>query len=227
MAMIYCSQLTKHYSHTANALSSVTFKIETGEMVLLTGHSGAGKSTLLSLLGSLEHLSKGDIIINGRNINRMKKREIPVFRRQIGLIFQNPQLLLKRSVFDNVALPLVITGFRQHEINRRVRAALDKVSLLGYEKEKPENLSCGEQQRVGIARAIVHRPSIILADEPTGNLDPELSKEIIDLLEQFNQLGTTLLIASHNTHVIEHLSYRTLKLQTGQLIEDAKETIYV
>ena len=199
MAMIYCSQLTKHYSHTANALSSVTFKIEPGEMVFLTGHSGAGKSTLLRLLGSLEHPSKGDIIINGRNINRMK----------------------------NVALPLVITGFRQHEIDRRVRAALDKVSLLGYEKEKPENLSCGEQQRVGIARAIVHRPSIILADEPTGNLDPELSKEIIDLLEQFNQLGTTLLIASHNTHIIEHLSYRTLKLQTGQLIEDAKETIYV
>lgn len=218
--MIYLNQVSKRYSGGQEALSQVSLRLQAGEMVFLTGHSGAGKTTLLKLIASLEQASSGDILINNHNLVRVSKKRIPYLRRQFGFVFQAPHLLFYRTVFENVALPLIIANYRRAEINSRVRAALDKVGLLHKEKLLPETLSCGEQQRVGIARAIVSRPNIILADEPTGNLDPVLSKEIMQLFVQFNQIGTTILVASHDINLIRQMPYRVLTLSSGRLIND-------
>jgi len=218
--MIHFNQVSKRYPSGQEALSQISLRLDDGEMAFLTGHSGAGKTTLLKLIALLERPSAGDILLNKQNLARVKKHRIPYLRRQIGLIFQTPYLLSQQTIFENVAVPLIIAGFRRTEIKSRVRAALDKVGLLNKEKLFPEMLSSGEQQRVGIARAIVNRPGIILADEPTGNLDPELSKEIMQLFEQFNQLGTTILVATHNIDLIKQMPYRILTLSEGRLIND-------
>ncbi len=218
--MIRFDNATKRYSEGHEALSSISFDLNEGEMSFLTGHSGAGKSTLLKLIACIERPTRGQVIVNGVNISKLRKGKIPYLRRNIGIIFQNHQLLFDRTVFDNIALPLVIQGLPHREIGRRVRAALDKVNLLGKEKLYPVTLSGGEQQRVGIARAVVHKPPIILADEPTGNLDPELSSEIMQLFEQFNQVGVCILIASHDIDLINSMNKRIITLQQGKIIYD-------
>jgi cell division transport system ATP-binding protein len=201
----------------------VSFGVERGEMVFITGHSGAGKSTLLKLLGVIERPSVGELIVNDRNLGRLSKRQIPYHRRTLGMIYQDFRLLADRTIFDNVALPLVIAGhYDQQEIRRRARAALDKVGLLGKEKLHPLELSGGEQQRVGIARAVVHKPVLLLADEPTGNLDPTLAGEIMALFEAFNRVGVTVLIASHNVELIAHMQRRVLVLNNGRLVSDSR-----
>ncbi len=211
--MIEFHKVSKQYPTGQLALYNVNLSMKAGEMAFLTGHSGAGKSTLLKLIAMLERPTSGDIIINGNEVNKLKNKHIPPFRRQIGMIFQNHHLLMDRTIFENVALPLKITGLHHRDIRRRVHAALDKVSLLNKQKENPMMLSAGEQQRVGIARAVVNKPTIILADEPTGNLDPELAQDIMYTFRQFNELGATVLIASHDHGLIEHMQARTIVLQ--------------
>jgi cell division transport system ATP-binding protein len=193
-------------------------------MAFLTGHSGAGKSTLLKLVALLERSTRGQLFFDGENLSRTPKRRIPYIRRKIGMIFQNYRLLFDRTVFDNVALPLVIAGYRHQDIGRRVRAALDKVGLLDRERAFPIMLSGGEQQRVGIARAVVNKPPLLLADEPTGNLDPELSRDIMQLFEQFNQVGVTVLIASHDLDLISTLPYVQISLDQGRLVRRRTHT---
>jgi cell division transport system ATP-binding protein len=195
--------------------------MEAGEMAFLTGHSGAGKSTLLKLIGLLEHATRGQVMVDGRNLGKVTSRQIPYHRRKIGMIFQDHRLLHDRTVFDNVAMPLIVSGASRAETGRRVRAALDKVNLLNKEKAYPITLSGGEQQRVGIARAVVSKPPVVVADEPTGNLDPELSKEIMNLFLQFNQVGVTLLIATHDIDLVKQMNQRVLTLGSGQLIRDS------
>jgi len=219
--MIHFDNVSKRYPGGHTGLANASFRIDAGEMVFLTGHSGAGKSTLLKLIGLLERSSGGQVHVNGRNLTRLKRRQIPYHRREVGMIFQDHRLLHDRTVFDNVALPLVVAGLGHKEIGRRVRAALDKVGLLSKEKEPPITLSGGEQQRVGIARAVVSKPPLVLADEPTGNLDPELSREIMELFGQFNQVGVTLLIASHDIELIQRLGKRILTLNQGALVADS------
>lgn len=199
--MISFSQVSKRYPTGHEALGGISFDIEPAEMVFLTGHSGAGKSTLMKLIMLMERASTGQVIIGGRNLNRMRASQIPFHRRQVGVVFQNHQLLFDRSVFENVALPLQVAGFHSREVGRRVRAALDKVGLLDKEKLNPITLSGGEQQRVGIARAVVNKPPLLLADEPTGNLDPALSAEIMKLFAQFNAVGVTVMIEIGRAHV--------------------------
>ncbi|MDX1518590.1 MAG: ATP-binding cassette domain-containing protein, partial [Gammaproteobacteria bacterium] len=199
--------------------------IEQGAMAFIAGRSGAGKSTLLRLIGLIERHSRGQIIVNGQNLERVRGRRVPIFRRNIGYTFQDHRLLNDRTVFDNVALPLVISGYPHEEVKKRVRAALDKVGLITKEKSSPVTLSGGEQQRVGIARAVVHRPAILLADEPTGNLDPALSLEIMHLFEQFNQVGVTVLIASHDMDMIRKMNKRIIILRNGRLLKHAGNTI--
>ena len=218
--MIQFNNVGKRYPGGREGLSGVELYIKPGEMVFLTGHSGAGKSTLLKLTTLIERSSYGQVIVNGKNLTRMKRRQIPYLRRDVGVIFQNHKLLHDRTVFDNVALPLVIAGHHHVEIQRRVRAALDKVGLLEMERRHPVMLSGGEQQRVGIARAVVNKPPLLLADEPTGNLDPQLSEEIMRLFEQFSQFGVTVLIASHDLDLISRLGYRILTLDHGRLVAD-------
>jgi cell division transport system ATP-binding protein len=222
--MIQLHNVGKRYPSGHEALHDVSFNIERGEMVFVTGHSGAGKSTLLKLMGVIERPSNGELIVNDRNLGRLSKRQIPYHRRTLGMIYQDFRLLAGRSIFDNVALPLVIAGnYDQQEIRRRARAALDKVGLLGKEKLYPLELSGGEQQRVGIARAVVHKPVLLLADEPTGNLDPTLAAEIMSLFEAFNQVGVTVLIASHNVELIARMQRRVLLLNNGRLVSDSRE----
>lgn len=216
--MISFDRVTKRYEAGHDALREVSFDIEKDELVFLTGHSGAGKSTLLRLIMLMDRPTRGQVTIDGRNLSSVGKRAIPAHRRGIGVVFQNHRLLFDRTVFDNVALPLIIAGYDHREIGRRVRAALDKVGLLRHEHAMPLSLSGGEQQRVGIARAVVGRPNILLADEPTGNLDPELSAEIMRLFEAFNQVGVTVLIASHDLVLISRLHHRILTLKDGRLI---------
>ncbi|NVJ59217.1 MAG: cell division ATP-binding protein FtsE [Gammaproteobacteria bacterium] len=218
--MIQFNEVSKRYPNGHEALRSVSFNLGNGEMSFLTGHSGAGKSTLLKLICVMEKPTSGQVIIDGRNVGRVGRRKIPFIRRNIGMIFQDHRLLFDRTIFDNVALPLVIAGYPHREIGRRVRAALDKVGLLSKEKLYPIMLSGGEQQRVGIARAVVNKPPLLLADEPTGNLDPELSAEIMALFEQFNQVGVSVLIASHDLGLIARLPYRVMSLKEGQFIHD-------
>ncbi len=218
--MIRFSNVTKRYPGGHEALSDVSLHLAPGEMAFLTGHSGAGKSTLLKLVALLERATRGQVVVNGQNLAKLGRRRVPFLRRHIGIIFQDHRLLLDRTVYDNVALPLVIAGFPAREIGRRVRAALDKVDLLGKERASPVTLSGGEQQRVGIARAIVTKPPILLADEPTGNLDPELSREIMGLFDQFNQVGVTVLVASHDLDLIRTMNKRILVLRQGRLVDD-------
>ncbi|MCX4190121.1 cell division ATP-binding protein FtsE [Methylophaga sp. OBS3] len=218
--MIQFNEVYKRYAGQQEALSGLSFNLDQGEMAFLTGHSGAGKSTLLKLIALIERSSHGQVIVNNQNLTRLPKWKIPYYRRKIGLVFQDHNLLHDRTVFDNVALPLIIAGENHREIGRRVRAALDKVGLLGKERSQPIALSGGEQQRVGIARAVVNRPPILLADEPTGNLDPELSEEIMALFEQFNQVGVTVFIASHDHDLIGRLPYRLITLKNGRLADE-------
>ncbi len=216
-AMIHFANVSKRYENGFDALKHLDFTINKGEMCFLTGHSGAGKSTLLKLIMRMEKATNGQVVVNGENLSKMSKSKIPALRRNIGVVFQNHQLLFDRSVFDNVALPLLIEGADPKMIGNRVRAALDKVGLLSKEKLNPIMLSGGEQQRVGIARAVVKKPPIILADEPTGNLDPKLSSEIMHLFEQFNEREVTVLIASHDLDLIARMGKRVLTLNQGAL----------
>ena len=215
--MIECKFINKRYTTGQTALSRVSFKINTGEMVFLTGHSGAGKSTLLKLINHIEKPSAGRLIVNNLSVSDMKPKQIPCLRRDIGMIFQNPKLIKTLNLFDNIALPLRAIGFPRQEIPKRVRAALDKVDLLKKEACFPEMLSSGEQQCVEIARAVVHRPKLILADEPTGNLDPSLSQEILSLFSAFNEVGATVLVATHDLSLIARLHHRVLVLKQGKL----------
>jgi cell division transport system ATP-binding protein len=218
--MIRFSHVSKRYPGGYEALSDITFHLAPGEMAFLTGHSGAGKSTLLKLIALIERPSGGQVLVNGQNLNQVGRWRIPYHRRRIGVIFQDHRLLFDRTVFDNVALPLVIAGHGRREIGRRVRAALDKVGLLGKEKLLPITLSGGEQQRVGIARAVVNKPPLLLADEPTGNLDPALSREIMGIFEDFNRVGVSVLIASHDHALIHAMGHRVLALDHGHLVAD-------
>ncbi|MGB0449181.1 MAG: cell division ATP-binding protein FtsE [Porticoccaceae bacterium] len=215
--MIRFDNLSKRYTGGLEALRNVSFEMDSGEMAFLTGHSGAGKSTLLKLLMLIERPTAGSLLINGKNLNRLSKSRIPFYRRQLGVVFQNHQLLFDRSVFENVALPLQVSGYTPGEIGRRVRAALDGVGLLDREKHNPIELSGGEQQRVGIARAVVHKPKILLADEPTGNLDPQLSAEIMALFKRFRDVGVTVLIATHDIDLINKMNLRIMRLNQGEL----------
>lgn len=218
--MIRFERVWKRFPERGDALKDLTFELATGEMAFLTGHSGAGKSTLLRLIGLMERPSRGQVLVNRLNIGELPARKIPYYRRQVGMIFQDHRLLVNRTVFDNVSLPLLVAGMSRKEIAGRVRAALDQVGLLRFERALPITLSSGEQQRVGIARAVVARPAVILADEPTGNLDPDLSREIFSLFERFNDVGVTLLVATHNLDIISHLPYRTIRLDQGRLVAD-------
>lgn len=217
--MIRFDNVSKRYPGGYEALSGLNFHLPRGQMAFLTGPSGAGKSTLLKLIALIERANQGQIFIDGHNLAKVGRRGIPYLRRRIGVIFQNHRLLFDRTVFDNVALPLVISGYTSHEIGRRVRAALDKVGLLGKERAYPITLSGGEQQRVGIARAVVNKPALLLADEPTGNLDPDLSWEIMQLFAEFNQVGVTVLVASHALDLISRMPYPMLRLKQGRMIE--------
>lgn len=218
--MIQFDNVSKTYPGGYAALKNVNFHLQAGEMAFLTGHSGAGKSTLLKLISLMEKPSAGHITIDGTELSSIKYEQVPYVRRGIGMIFQNHNLLMDRTVFDNVALPLIIEGYSHKEITKRVEVAIEKVHLSHKLKCLPNMLSGGEQQRVGIARAIVNTPPILLADEPTGNLDPKLSLDIINLFEEFNELGTAVLIATHDLGLIARMKYRTLTLKQGTMITD-------
>jgi len=215
--MIHFDHVWKRYPNGHEALCDLTLEIDQGEMVFLTGHSGAGKSTLLKLIALIERPSRGTLVVNGQNTSTLPRRKVPTFRRQLGIVFQDHKLLMDRPVYDNVGLPLVIAGVPEKEIGKRVRAALDQVGLLGREKNTPIELSTGEQQRVGIARAVVSKPEILIADEPTGNLDPDLSVEIMNIFRRFNEVGVTVLIASHDLQLIERYGGRRVILEGGRV----------
>lgn len=217
--MLHFQNVSKRYSNGHEALRDVSLHIESAELIFLTGHSGAGKSTLLKLIPILERPSAGNIIMDGANIVRMKKHYIPLLRRNIGMVFQDHHLLFDRSVVNNVMLPLEVSGMDRRECRKRAQAALDKVGLLAKQDRQPVTLSTGEQQRVGIARAVVNRPPILLADEPTGNLDPKLSREIMNLLAEFNAVGVTTIIATHDIHLAKQMQRRMVVLHQGKLIE--------
>jgi cell division transport system ATP-binding protein len=219
--MIRFENVQKRYPEGREALAGVSFGLERGEMAFLTGPSGAGKSTLLKLVALIERPTRGTVLVNNQNTSRISRRRVPGFRQRIGVVFQDHKLLHDRTVFDNVALPLVIAGLRPREIGRRVRASLDQVGLLEREAHPPITLSTGEQQRVGIARAIAGRPDVVIADEPTGNLDPDLSFEIMRLFERFNEVGVTLLIATHDLDLLERLGHRRIRLEGGRLVGDS------
>lgn len=218
--MIHFDSVSKRYPGGREALIDLTFRVEAGEMLFVTGHSGAGKTTLLKLVAAIERPSGGAIEVHGRNLTRLRHRDIPRLRREIGMVFQDHRLLMDRSVADNVALPLVIAGIPREERGKRVRGALEKVGLAGRGKDAPSALSTGEQQRVGIARAIAGRPSLIIADEPTGNLDPQLSEEIMQLFLGLKQTGITILIASHDLSLLKRMKQRVVVLDHGHLIDD-------
>jgi cell division transport system ATP-binding protein len=221
--MIQLEEVTKRFPGGQEALSGLSLSVDKGEMVFITGHSGAGKSTLLRLIALIERPTSGQVIVDGQNTSRVKRRKIPAYRRQIGMVFQDHKLLYDRSVFDNVALPLVIAGMSYREAGRRVRPALEHVDLLHKEKQNPATLSAGEQQRVGIARAVVSRPKLLIADEPTGNLDPDLSIEVMRMFRRFNEVGVTLLIASHDIALIDKLGCRRIELDAGQISTSVKD----
>jgi cell division transport system ATP-binding protein len=217
--VIHFDQVAKRYPNGREALAGVSLRIEAGELVFLTGHSGAGKSTILKLIALIERPTRGQVFINQQSTAAIKARSIPQFRRSLGVVFQDHKLLLDRPVADNVALPLIVAGMPRREIEKRMRAALDQVGLLGKERSRPLELSTGEQQRVGIARAIVGKPPLLIADEPTGNLDPDLALEIMRLFKRFNDVGVTVVIASHDVHLIERLSARRIVLEDGRVVD--------
>ena len=221
--MIKFDRVSKRYPNGKDALRRINFELPAGQLTFLTGHSGAGKSTLLKLIMMIERPTQGQVFVEGQNLNGFSTRQGPFLRRKIGMVHQNHQLLFDRSVFDNVALPLVIAGFARADIGKRVRAALDKVGLLNKEKLNPIMLSGGEQQRVGIARAVVNKPPLLLADEPTGNLDPALSAEIMDLFHDFARVGVAVLIATHDLSLIARHRHRLLTLREGRLIHDGED----
>jgi cell division transport system ATP-binding protein len=217
--MIRFDQVHKRYANGREALAGVSFEIENGELAFLTGHSGAGKSSILKLIALIERPTRGQVFINKQNTSGIRPRGIPQFRRQIGVVFQDHKLLHDRPVADNVALPLIIAGVPKREIDKRVRAALDQVGLLGKETSRPLELSTGEQQRVGIARAVVAKPTLLIADEPTGNLDPDLALEIMKLFKRFNEVGVTVVIATHDVHLIEQVGARRIVLEDGRVAD--------
>jgi cell division transport system ATP-binding protein len=220
--MIKLDKVSKTYQNGHQALKDVNFELQSGEMAFVLGHSGAGKSTLFKLITLIERVSAGQIIVDNQVLNKLRNSQIPHLRREIGVIFQDHKLLYDRTVFDNVALPLIVTGMSHDEIRKRVRAALGKVGLSGKEQALPITLSGGEQQRVGIARAVINRPSILLADEPTGNLDQALSDDIIDIFTEFNQVGVTVLIATHDIRQVERLGKRTILLANGEIVKQTQ-----
>jgi cell division transport system ATP-binding protein len=223
--VIKLTRVGKRYSNGHEALSHISFNMSEGEMAFLTGHSGAGKSTLLKLIALIERPTVGKIQVGNRVLNRISPQQTAYYRRRLGIIFQNPKLLNNYSVFENIAIPLIIAGFNRLDIQRRVRAALDRVGLSAKEHYKPNYLSLGEQQRVGIARAVVHKPELLLADEPTGNLDPELALEIMSLFERFQKVGVTVLIATHDLNLIKQFPHhRILTLDKGQLSSQSVKT---
>jgi len=215
--MIKFSQVNKRYPGGYEALKRISFEIGEGELVFLTGHSGAGKSTLLKLIAAIERPNGGSVVVKGQNVGSLKKGALPYLRRHLGLVFQDHKLLFDRSAFDNVMLPLQICGFDHRESAKRARAALDKVGLLQRERANPIALSGGEQQRLCIARAIVNRPAIMLADEPTGNLDAEYAHDIMDIFKSFHQVGATLVIATHDDRLLSRYGARVLSLKRGEL----------
>lgn len=217
--MIRFDAVTKTFDGR-DALRGLTFEINSGEMVFITGHSGAGKSTLLRLAGLLDQPTSGAVVVLGQNLARLPRNRRPIFRRRLGMVFQDHRLLLRETVYDNIALPLRIARASENEIRKRVRAALASVDLAGQESAQPARLSSGEQQRVGIARAIVHRPVILLADEPTGNLDPQLSREVFALFKRFNQFGITVVVATHDLGQTAGMNARIVRLQAGQAVVD-------
>ncbi|MBE0482075.1 MAG: cell division ATP-binding protein FtsE [Bacterioplanes sp.] len=227
--MVRFDQVGRRFPGGNDALSGVSFELKRGEFAFLTGHSGAGKSTLLKMMMLMDRPSRGRVVVDGHDLSTLRSGQIPYHRRKVGVVFQNHQLLFDRTVYDNVALPLQIAGYSPIDAARRVRAALDSVGLLGKEKRNPIELSGGEQQRVGIARAVVNKPALLLADEPTGNLDPELSEEIMNLFLRFQQVGVTVLIATHDIALIERMGHRRLILEHGQLVQGGlptEETVY-
>jgi len=215
--MIRFDQVHKRYANGCEALAGLSFTIAEGEMAFLTGHSGAGKSSILKLIALMERPTRGQVFVGNRSTAGIKSRGIPQFRRQIGVVFQDHKLLHDRPVADNVALPLIVAGVPKREIDKRVRAALDQVGLLGKEKSAPLELSTGEQQRVGIARAVVGKPRLLIADEPTGNLDPDLALDIMQLFKRFNEVGVTVVVATHDVHLIERFGARRIFLRDGRL----------
>nr|WP_205743946.1 cell division ATP-binding protein FtsE [Grimontia sedimenti] len=222
IGVIQFQQVSKAYRGGQQALQKVSFHLPKGDMAFLTGHSGAGKSTLLKLLCAIERPSDGQVLFNDHDISRIARKDIPFLRRHIGVIFQDHKLLMDRSVFDNVALPLRIEQASENDIKKRVSAALDKVGLLDKAACLPIQLSGGEQQRVGIARAVVNRPMVLVADEPTGNLDADLSQQIMELFRQFNQVGVTILMATHDTSLLNRYDMRRFELNQGHLSEVAR-----
>ena len=221
--MIQFTNVFMTYPSGNKALHDINLIIEKGEMVYISGRSGAGKSTLLKLINLIDRHTRGQIIVKGQNLERISRKRIPMFRRNVGFIFQNHRLLDDRTIFDNVALPLIISGSNHQEVKRRVQAALDKVDLLSKINSYPMELSGGEQQRIGVARAVVNRPAILIADEPTGNLDPMLSWEMMKLFEQFNQVGVTVLIASHELDMIKHMNKKIIILNKGRILDSNNE----
>jgi len=219
--MIRFDQVHKRYPNGREALAGVSFEVQSGKLAFLTGHSGAGKSSILKLIALIERPTRGQVIVNNRNISGIKPRAIAAYRRQIGVVFQDHKLLHDRPVTDNVALPLIIAGVARREIDKRVRAALDQVGLLGKEKSRPLELSTGEQQRVGIARAVVARPALLIADEPTGNLDPDLAREIMELFRRFSEVGVTVVVATHDVHLIQRFDAPRIVLSEGRVVEPA------
>jgi cell division transport system ATP-binding protein len=219
--MIRFDQVYKRYANGREALSGLSFSIGDGEMAFLTGHSGAGKSSILKLIALIERPTRGQVFVGNQNTSGIKPRGIPQFRRQLGMVFQDHKLLHDRPVGDNVALPLIIAGVPKREVDKRVRAALDQVGLLGKEKSRPLELSTGEQQRVGIARAVVGKPQLLIADEPTGNLDPDLALETMQLFKRFNDVGVTVVIATHDVHLIDRFAARRIFLADGRVVPPA------
>ena len=218
--MISFDNVAKRYPNGREALAGVSFNIQPGEFVFLTGRSGAGKSSVLKLIALLERPSRGTVTVNGQNTGKIKSGRIPAYRRAIGVVFQDHKLLLDRPIYDNVALPLVVAGTPLREVDRRVRAALDQVGLLGRERSSPLELSVGEQQRVGIARAVISKPQLLIADEPTGNLDPGLSVDVMKVFKRFQEVGVTVIIASHDPHLVEQFGQREIVLDAGRLAAD-------
>ena len=218
--MIRFDQVSKRYPGGKMGLDALSFEVDAHEMVFVTGHSGAGKSTLLKLIAVMERPSAGAVLYAGINLGKLSRRRVPALRRRLGIVFQDHRLLMDRTLYDNVALPLQIIGARPQDMRRSINSVLDRVGLLDRSKALPSQLSTGEQQRVGIARAMVSKPELLLADEPTGNLDPQLSGEILSLLADFNADGTCVLVASHDLLLIKRMRKRVLVLQEGKMLDD-------